>query len=247
MSNIETIQIHLNSLDANSYNNNSLSDCNFYLPVMELPLQHTIMLSIQSAIIPYTFYNINDTNNKLIYSQNSIVNTLIISNGNYNAINLATFLTSNMTNFLVKYNSITNKFTFTNNLYDFTFSASSTCFTILGITSAILSSTSKTYSSSNCVNLLSNMCICIQSNLPTGNINSSKLAEGNILCSFPVETPPYSLITYKNNNGFRTNLYSNTISYINIRITDHNNNLINLNGCHFTLTIQIDVVDFVNN
>jgi hypothetical protein len=246
MANIETIQIHLHSKDANSYNNNSLSDCNFYLPVLELPLQHTIMLSVQSVVIPYTFYNINSTNNTLIYTVNGNVNILTISSGNYNAINLATFLTTSMSNFSVKYNAITNKFTFTNMLYDFAFSASTTCFTILGIISDVLTSTNKIYTSSNCANLLSNMCICIQSNLPTGNINSSKVSEGNILCSFPVETPPYSLITYKNNNSFKTNLYSNTISYINIRVCDHLNQLIDLNGCHFNLTLQIDVVDFVN-
>ena len=106
MSNIETIQIHLNSLDANSYNNNLISDCNFYLPVMELPLQHTIMLSVQSVIIPYTFYNINDNNNTLNYTQNNISTKLTISKGNYNAINLATFLTASMTNFTVKYLSL---------------------------------------------------------------------------------------------------------------------------------------------
>ena len=72
MSNIETIQIHLNSSDANSYNNNSLSDCNFYLPIIELPLQHTILLSVQSAVIPYTFYNISSTNNILVYIENGI-------------------------------------------------------------------------------------------------------------------------------------------------------------------------------
>jgi hypothetical protein len=246
MANIETIQIHLHSKDANSYNNNSFSDCNFYLPVMELPLQHTIMLSVQSVIIPYTFYNINDSNNTLNYTQNNISSQVIISKGNYNAINLATFLTASMPNFTVKYNPIINKFSFTNNSNDFSFSTSSTCFTILGITNSLLSSTGKIYISTNCVNLLSNMCICIQSNLPTGNINTSKLSEGNVLCSFPVETPPYSLITYKNTNSFKTNLYSNTISYINIRIADHTNNLIDLNGCHFSMTLQIDVVDFVN-
>ena len=247
MSNIETIQIHLHSKDANSYNNNSLSDCNFYLPVLELPLQHTIMLSVQSVVIPYTFYNINSTNNILDYVlSNNSGGQVVIPYGNYNAINLATLLTTSMLNFTVKYNPITNKFTFTNSSSEFTFETTSTCFTILGITNSLRSSTNNIYTSTNCVNLLSNMCICIQSNLPTGNINSSKVSEGNILCSFPVETPPYSLITYKNNNSFKTNLFSNTISYINIRVCDHLNQLIDLNGCHFNLTLQIDVVDFVN-
>jgi len=59
----ESIQIHLNSKFASSYNDNNTSDCNFSLPVIEIPSQHSIMLSVQHAIIPYSFYNINATNN----------------------------------------------------------------------------------------------------------------------------------------------------------------------------------------
>ena len=70
--NADCIQIHLNSANADSYNDNNFSDCNFYLPIIELPLQHTIMLSVQSCVIPYTFYNISSSNNTLIYTENSI-------------------------------------------------------------------------------------------------------------------------------------------------------------------------------
>lgn len=244
--NVETLQIHLNSQNADSYNYNNFSDCNFYLPIIELPLQHTIMLSVQSCVIPYTFYNISSSNNTLIYTQNNITTTLNILQGNYNAINLASYLTLNLTNISVKYNTISNKFIFTNTSFDFSFSTTSTCFILLGISKTNLSSTNKVLTSSNCVNLLSKTCLCIQSNIPTSNINHKNLSEGDILCSFPVNVPPYSLITYKNTSNFKTNLFSNTINYINIRIIDQDNNLVDLNGCFFSLTLQIDVLDFVN-
>ena len=244
--NVDTLQIHLNSQSADGYNNGSFSDCNFYLPVIELPLQHTIMLSVQSAVIPYTFYNISDTNNTLVYITNGITTTLNITGGNYNAINLASYLTLNMPNFTVKYNSVSNKFLFTSSAYNFQFLPVSTCFILLGISNTNLSSVNKIYTSLNCVNLLSKACLCIQSNLPTSNINHKNLSEGNILVSFPVNVPPYSLITFQNNSNFKTNLFSNTISFINIRIIDQDNNIVDLNGCFFSLTLQIDVVDFVN-
>ena len=244
--NADCIQIHLNSANADSYNDNNFSDCNFYLPIIELPLQHTIMLSVQSCVIPYTFYNISSSNNTLIYMENSIQKTVIIAEGNYNAINLASYLTLNMPNFTIKYNSISNKLTFTNSSFNFTFSNNSTCFILLGISITNLSSTNKIYTSSACVNLLSKTCLCIQSNLPTSNINHKNLSEGNILVSFPVNVPPYSLITFQNSNNFKTNLNSNTLSYINIKIIDQNNDIVNLNGCFFSLTLQIDVLDFVN-
>ena len=244
--NVETLQIHLNSENADSYNNNNLSDCVFQLPIIELPQQHTIMLSVQNCVIPYTFYNIDSTNNILIYTQNGIQSTLNITCGNYNAINLASYLTLNMPNIIIKYNPICNLFIFTNSLYNFQFSINSTCFSLLGISNTNLTSINKVYTSPNCVNLLSKTCLCIQSNIPTLNINHSNLSEGNILVSFPVNTPPYSLITFENKSNFKTNLNSNTISNINIKLIDQNNNLVNLNGCFFSLTLQIDIVDFVN-
>ena len=42
----ETIQIHLNSKFATSYNNNSSSDCNFTLPNIEVDDGYYIHLSI---------------------------------------------------------------------------------------------------------------------------------------------------------------------------------------------------------
>ena len=244
--NINTIQIHLNSQNADGYNNGSLSDCNFYLPVIELPLQHTIMLSVQSAVVPYTFYNIDKNNNTLIYTINGATTNLIIPSGNYNAINLASFLTQNLLNITVKYNTISNKYTFTSLLYDFSFSSSSTCIIPLGLSKTNLNSVNKIYTSINCINLLSKTCICIQSNLSTSNINHENLSSGDILVSFPVNVPPYSLITFENKSNFQTNLNSNTLSFINIRIIDQDNNLLDLNGCFFSLTLQIDTVDFVN-
>ena len=61
----ESIQIHLNSKYATSYNDGNLNDCNFFLPIIEAPSQHTILLSVQNAIIPYSFYNINSNNNHI--------------------------------------------------------------------------------------------------------------------------------------------------------------------------------------
>ena len=78
----------------------------------------------------------------------------------------------------------------------------------------------------------------------TGNINNSNSYDGSILASIPVSTAPYSLITYTNSNNFRSNLYSNDIFLVNIKITDRNNNVIDLNNCHWSITLQIDIVDF---
>jgi hypothetical protein len=242
--NLDSIQIHLNSKYADKYVNNSVSDCEFNLPMIEIPAQHYIYISVQNATIPYTWYNIDSTNNTLIYHVNGVYYALQITQGNYNANQLASFLAKNMSgNFTVSYDIITNKFTFTNP-NNFVINSTSTCLGILGFPQDELYSTSilKSLTSYTMVNLLNKSAIYIQSNLLTGNINNNSKAEGTILTSIPINCPPYSLITYNNFNGFKSNLYSNNISFIKIKIVDENHTLMNLNGCYWNITLQLDIV-----
>jgi hypothetical protein len=244
---IESIQIHLNSANATSYIGDSYSNCVFTIPTLEIPSQHQIYLSVKHANIPYSFYNIDTTNNTLIYIQNGTTTTLNIEPGNYNANQLSSYLTNNMTNFTITYNSITNKFLFTNSVYNFTISQLSTCLTMFGlISNAIyLSSSLKSLTSYQCANLQTKQCICISSNFQTGNINFTDILTRTILCSIPISTPPNSNIVYINSTNFRNNLYTNIINTICLKLIDQNNNIINLNGCHWSITLQLDVVNFV--
>ena len=58
----ETIQIHLNSQYATSYNNGNNADCNFSLPNIEVEDGYYIHLSVLTCVIPYSFYNIGRFN-----------------------------------------------------------------------------------------------------------------------------------------------------------------------------------------
>lgn len=78
----------------------------------------------------------------------------------------------------------------------------------------------------------------------TYNINKNLKNNQTILCSIPINSQPFSMINYINSNNFRTNLFMNYISTIKINLTDELGNIINLNGCHYNLTLQIDVVQF---
>ena len=256
---IDSIQLHLNSKYA-TYNNGNMSDCNFSLPLIEIPSQHTIMLSVQHAIIPYSFYNINSKNNvitiqEIIVDSNgsqtgAINNTLYISVGNYNAYQLAYHLTSlfiggRMT---VTYDTIKNKFTFVNTTYNFKFStAYSTCQEVLGLDSNDLYNTSAllSYTSQNLINLAPIRCICLATNLQTGCINNNLQNEQNILCSIPVDAQPYSIITYKNTSNFRVNLYDNSFNNISIKLVNDSGSQIDLNSQYFSLTLQLDIINFV--
>jgi hypothetical protein len=245
----ETIQIHLNSKQAISYNNLSYSDCNFVLPNIVVEPQHYLYLSVVHCVIPSSFYNINSNNDALVYSVNGGSPTsLYISHGNYNSKQLANYLTSNMPNFNVVYNPINNTFTFTNSLYNFIINTESTCLTLLGFPGLLLYQTSilKSLTSYQSIDLQPNKCICILSNINTGSINLSNKCNMNILLSIPNTVAPYSLITYDNPSPPKFNLFTSSLSFLNLKITNQNNELLNLNNVHWSITLQIDVVKFVD-
>jgi hypothetical protein len=244
-SGIESIQIHFNSQYANSYNNGLTSNCNFYLNnTIEIPSQHTIYISVINVNIPFSFYMIDSLNNTLVYQINNTQYSTIITAGNYNAIQLATYFTANLNGLNCTYNSITNKFTFTHTQYDFSFNSSSTCLNMLGFSTLLISS-SKSLTSSFCVNLQTKSCLCLISNLNVGNIAFCSLKSPNILCSIPISTQPNSNICYVNQYNFRNNIFSNNINFINLKIVDQNMQSIDLNGIHWTCKLQLDVIDFV--
>jgi len=255
----DSIQIYLSSKYANKFNDNTNADVDFILPQIEVPSNYSIHLSIQNATIPYSFYNINSNNNTL-YCQEIIVdgngnptgvinNTYYFTEGNYNAYQLATYLSTLFqgNRMSVTYNSITNKFTFVNTTYNFIFKAQfSTCLELLGLSTDDLYNTSALKSLTTYqINLSPTKFITIQSNLITGSINNSTSELQNVLCCVPVNNIPFSTITYTNHNNFSVNLNTNVLNFLNIKLVDEGGRTINLNQQYFSLTIQLDIINFV--
>lgn len=245
----DSIQIHLSSKFAQSYNFNSISDCNFNLPLIEVPSGHYLYLSLIHCNIPYSFYNIDTNNNVLIYSINGgSLLSFEITPGNYTVKQLLTYLNTNLINFTVTYNQITNKFTFVNSLYNFYFDKSSTCLDLLGFyTDTNLYNTSilKQLTSAKCIDLASHKILNINVDIPTGSINMSNHSDMSIFASIPITTGPFSLINYINVSNHQICLFKNTLNSINIRITDQDNTTLNLHGCHWNMTFQINVIKFI--
>ena len=61
----ESIQIHLNSKFAKTFNNLYYSDVDFDTNLIQVDDKYSIHLSVLNASIPYSFYNINSTKNEL--------------------------------------------------------------------------------------------------------------------------------------------------------------------------------------
>ena len=67
MSSIENFQLHLSSNFADKIYSNNNADTEFYLPLIEIPSQYHLHVNVVHASIPFTFYNINSSNNVLHY------------------------------------------------------------------------------------------------------------------------------------------------------------------------------------
>ena len=105
----------------------------FVLPNLVIPKKSKISISVQTASIPYSFFNCDDFNFKLSYIENAITYNKIIPQGNYNVLTLAAALKILMgVNFTIVYNSLDNTYTITNTLHDFELLSTSTCFEMLG-------------------------------------------------------------------------------------------------------------------
>ena len=242
------LQLSLSSNNADSKGDNSYI---FYIPTGSIPAesQEQIYLSVQSAIIPNTFYNINQYNNKLCYSldSNNIKIYLILQNGNYTIKDIVNYLNSNMSNFTISYNRMYNKLTFQNlSSTNFKVYPESTIYNVIGLSNGLTyQSVNGLLQSVNAVNLNSIQYINVKVNINTNNITKYNINDKNIICSIPVNINPYGVINYKNYNNFRVNTYRNEITEIIMQFTDQNGNNIDFNGVQWSLVLQMDIINFV--
>jgi len=241
-------------LQLSSNNVDSKGDDNFifYIPTNAIPAeqQEHIYISVQSAVIPNTFYNINEHNNLLRYSvePHYLIHNLLIEPGNYNIRELVYYINSNMENFTVSYNKISNKLTFTNNNNtNFKFySQQTTIYNIFGFQTGIsYDSFNGILKSVNAVNLNTIQYINVKLNINTNNITKYNTNDKNIICSIPVNMDPYGVIIYENYNNFKVNTFRNELSEVIIQFTDQNGNIINFNGVQWSIVLQLDIINFV--
>jgi hypothetical protein len=232
-------QINLNSNSADEYKNGILkSDLKFNVPFLirndKLVLYNTIKLL--HAEIPYSFYIINEYNNRLDMS----TGTIIMPYGNYNANTFMRMIEPLMhNNMSISFNTSNGKFTFTHN-QPFTIYNTSTCKLLLGFDSTLYSD------NGNIVmpypaNFLGTQNLYIKTtNLILENYNTST-KDYITLFTIPVNVPPFGIIMYDNTAGSK-NYVKNKFSVNNLEIiiTDDNNNKIDFNNTDWTITIEIE-------
>jgi hypothetical protein len=196
-----------------------------------------IYFSVLHCEVPNSFYVINSTNNTIIINSS----TYSITNGNYNALTLATVLTST-TGFTFSYNSIKLIYT-VSGVSIFTISKNSTIAKVIGMnTTQDITSVGNQIVMPYIVNFLPLPRInfrCPQLNF--SNYNSSDNA-GDCFLSIQNSASIGSMNLYYNLTSLKYVMdFSNPIQQINLRITDDYNNLLDFNNIDWYITFQFDI------
>ena len=88
--------------------------------------------------------------------------------------------------------------------------------------------------------------IQIATNFQSNSISNINDNDMKILCSFPCTNSPYSLIEYTNNANYKINLNNNIFNSINIKLLNQDGQPLELNQQYFSLTLKLDIVNFVD-
>ena len=208
---------------------------------------------VRKVNIPYTYYTINDSNNKM-YWTDSLSDTLIIStltNGRYTPSTLATMIqtvmnadTLNTQTYVITSSSTTYKFTFTSTgnfkLYGLTYSALSykACWKIIGLTADYQGSAA--YNMLNIYNMQPSNGLYVESNLASSTAYTQVGSKGIIL-SIPINVNFGDILHYEPQT-FNPIPLNNTASYVTFRLLDDNFNVISLGGLEWD--IEIDFLQY---
>ena len=227
---IESRIININSSNASIKNNTTFnSDVVFKFPGLvkaNQPFIKKVQFQLLDACIPVSFYNVNYTNNVLIYQISSINYTITAQVGNYNFNSLAVELTSkfllNGHTFTLSLNKLNGVIKFLSTVNYIFIASGSTMFyplNLLGITKIKISSI----------------------NLNSYNLDSANNGNSNLIACIPVDQPSFSLIIYENKSFNKFTLRGDTVDEIDIQLTDQDNNLINFNNIDFQLTFLMEL------
>ena len=203
-------------------------------------------ISVVNAQIPVSFYNINNTNNKINITVLNIITSYYITPGNYN---INTFIAQWAIDigplWVLTFNSITNKLTFS---YTSTFSFSddtTSLFSKLGFITGYdyISSFNKELIAPYSVDFSGLNRLIISS--PTFNLHNIMCSDTGftkILSVIPITSAQNGIINYTNITNYKSIFKNYELSSIHIQITDDQENYIQFNNVDWSMTLQIDIV-----
>lgn len=258
-------QLFLESKYATRKNAIYENECTFRVPLTAVPEYQEFQILLKGFTIPVSWYQIDNTNNTLLFTYNAVNYTMTLTPGNYSittfpAVFVAAFNTATSSiapgDLTCTLNTLTNKWTFTSALLrSFTFRsifAGTTMFSVLGFpTSPKRSTTSYASAGGSLVSTVpvdfsGNNSIYVQTSLGNNNLESFYEGSGgntSIIGRVPVPVQ-FTGILNIDPNGYQTcALTDRDIGEFTVTLLDENRNLLQA-----TLPWQMNInVDFAWN
>lgn len=242
----------LDSVNASSKNNgdfNSDVTFDFESPIVKPSNSFLMSMCVQQFNCPNSLYNVNETNNYLHLTENSIDYNIYIPYGNYNVNTFNTaFLSATPSNrFSLSFNKINNKFTILNTTYDFIIKSDSTINNVMGLKKKVNQSSvlKQLVCPYNCnFNGIESLNIAIN-NIQTPNIDSYHKSNAHIVQSVSVD-PSLSSISYEKSNDYSFKLNDYVFEYLQVQISTGENTLVNLNNQDWNMTLLFTIMYDVN-
>tara|TARA_R110000737_G_scaffold339334_2_gene361164 strand:- start:672 stop:1628 length:957 start_codon:yes stop_codon:yes gene_type:complete len=260
--------IHLNTNDADTYLQSGITTyCSFNLdtPII-IDKQHSALVSLNSAIIPYSMYNIRfGVNDKIPYR---VVSTgalfyMELDEGNYTITSLASALkvlldglVHTSQSWTISFKRLSMKYTFSCGVKEIYFDFSSrtdTAHIELGFNknevtpvTGIGVGTGNELISSNVADVNGSIhSLFIRTNLTSkSSIDSQTKSFSTILGKIPIDTNFGGVLFYNpRDNTQKILIDTHIINIITIRITDEFNRVVDLNGLNCNMSILVDVVN----
>jgi hypothetical protein len=226
----------LNSANSIKLNDkyNSYVAFNLQNNLKDIPNNVNTLISLTSFNCPKSFYNITNLNNELILNGTSHT----ITEGNYNAYTILSYLNAFNSNFVFTYNKLIAKITITSSIQNYTIDG--TILKILGFSQAI-TATNYSLTSDQLVDMngINNILL----NIPSFSLNNNVSFESdakNIIAVIPVDNGSY--INYSNPNAIRYLFQEFDTLNLIIKITDINGNLINFHNHDWTIIINYEFI-----
>ena len=204
---------------------------------------HQVVLSGE---IPYTFYNVSsDLNNNILrFTTDGEPLIFTFENKNYDINEVVNVLNSNTAfRFTVSYDRFTMKLTFTNN-NAFTCIlnlSTSTANKFLGFdenASDITVTAGQSTTSSGVIDLATVHSIFIKSNSSSNMIFSTRAGFSSTIQKISIDVNSGGIIYLNQNDSRQHTVLHNNIEFLELRLTDQNNNLLNFNNINYELTLS---------
>lgn len=196
------------------------------------------LLSVTEVAIPVSWYVVNSTNNIISYTSGGVSQSITVTQGNWDAKNLASAISSLQNHFGVSYDSTTMKFVISPVSTSIRFPTGSSLLSV----SPMAAGTTSDFTGS-IVDLTGTRSVFIKTNLSTRCIDSFSKGRSNILAKIPVLVASGQVLYYSNPGQFKTSITETDINVIEVLLLDENHQPLDFNGCNWSMTLQLDVIE----